>query len=101
MPDKSVYEKASSNESDFIKERIKGLEHFFTLISSHPDLKESEELRIFLTESDSVYEHNYKAYIEEKNNQSGSTWFSYVTEKGKNFFQSAKEIDYSGLLQSM
>jgi hypothetical protein len=55
LPDKSVWEKIIyKNDSGFVKERIRKLQHFFTIIISHPVLKDAKVVKLFLTENDEV-----------------------------------------------
>lgn len=48
LPDKSIFERMSSHESDFIKERIRKMKHFLTLVRSHRKLQQSDCLKAFL-----------------------------------------------------
>jgi hypothetical protein len=55
LPDKSVLEKLFyNNESQFVKERIRKLQHFLSIIVSHPILRKCSALKTFLTEKDNV-----------------------------------------------
>jgi hypothetical protein len=55
LPDKSVWEKVFyDNESQFVRERKRKLQHFLALVSSHPVLSECSYLKSFTTDKDEV-----------------------------------------------
>lgn len=55
LPDKSVLEKIIyTNESEFVKDRMRKLNHFLGILISHPTLKRAKEVKIFVTQDDEV-----------------------------------------------
>ena len=101
LPDKSYYEKAIGNDSEFVKERKRKLEHFFTIILSHPKLGKCPELKGFLTEKDSVYDHNWNQEMEERSNANGKSLLSKASNSFKYLYSSAVNYDYSKILNNM
>lgn len=58
LPEKFLLEKLQDNKSESIKERTRKIQHFFTLIISHPFLKDSDEVVEFLTMNNEVNQPN-------------------------------------------
>lgn len=102
LPDKSFFnEKISGNDSKFVKARIRKLQHFFTILASHPTLRSSPEVIEFLTEKDTVYDSNWQSEIEEKNSKnSGSIW-SKASDSFKSLYKKASEIKVSKIISTM
>ena len=48
LPDKSLKNFISNDDSIFVKTRVKDLEYFLVRINSHPKLKETDEFKSFL-----------------------------------------------------
>jgi hypothetical protein len=63
LPDKSIFERISSHESDFIKERIRKMKHFLTLVRSHRKLQNSDYFKAFLCENDKTFKLTVKNLI--------------------------------------
>jgi len=49
LPEKSIKNFIATDESDFIKKRVKDLEYFLVRINSHPKLRGKPEFRDFIT----------------------------------------------------
>ena len=49
LPEKSVKNFIATDESDFVKKRLKDLEYFLVRINSHPKLRSKPEFRDFIT----------------------------------------------------
>lgn len=60
LPDKSLFERISSHESDFIKERMRKMKHFLTLVRSHRKLQQSDYFKAFLCENDKIFKSTLK-----------------------------------------
>ena len=90
LPGKGYYDKLLGDQSEFLIERRRKLDHFFTLIMSHPILKVSKEVRYFLTEKDSVYDHNFKSFKEEASNEQKTSWTGMFKQKLTSLYNSAK-----------
>ncbi|EPS61389.1 hypothetical protein M569_13409, partial [Genlisea aurea] len=54
-PDKSVLESQVMQKSEFVEQRRVLLENYLCRLASHPVIRRSEELRVFLTDSGGVY----------------------------------------------
>ena len=54
LPDRSVYDKFKDNNSDFVKTRVRGLQHFMTIIISLQHLRSQSEVTFFLRENKEV-----------------------------------------------
>jgi len=52
IPEKSYTEKITNNESEDTQKRMRGFKRFLNTIKDHPVLRESEELRKFLLDTD-------------------------------------------------
>jgi len=98
LPDKSIFERISSHESDFIKERIRKMKHFLTLVRSHRKLQQSDCLKAFLWENDKIFKATIKnlKLLEESDKSpvvqktkgwlsSASTSFSKILTKSSTF----------------
>jgi len=60
LPEKTIFERVFGHESDFIKERIRKMKHFLTLVISHRKLQQSDYLKAFLCESEKIFKSTLK-----------------------------------------
>jgi len=91
LPEKTIFERASTHKSNFIQERMRKMKHFLTLVRSHRKLKRSQYFKEFLCESDQVFKATIKnlQQLEEHHNapivKRSKSWFSAAS----NSFNSA------------
>ena len=103
LPDKSMFEKVIGHASDFIKERMRKMKHFMTLVTSHAKLKNSEHFRSFLCENDKVFRATLKSYDVDNQNctsptKNKTTWMSLASSSFGKVFNKAKEWEFDKII---
>lgn len=97
LPEKTIFERVCAHKSDFIKERMRKMKHFLTLLRSHKTLKESDYFKTFLCESDQIFKSTIKnlTLLEEDKIpvvQKAKGWFSAASESFGNIISKANKM---------
>lgn len=101
LPEKSVFEKVFGHTSDFIKERMRKMKHFLTLIMSHRKLKQSEHFLSFLWENDKVFKITFKSDYDSESEtvkQPKQGWLSLASSSLGKVFNKAKEWELEKII---
>jgi len=89
LPEKNYLEKFYNDESEQIKERMIKLQHFLTILTCHPFLHNTQEVKDFLVDKD---EAHFDYTFEEEKEQP-----KMVTEIAKDTFWSLADKIYATL----
>jgi hypothetical protein len=107
LPDKSIFERFCRHESDFIKERIRKMKHFLTLVRSHRKLQQSDYLKAFLCESKNIFKSTIKSLkLQEDTDKSPVVqktkgWLSLASSSFGNMITKAKDFNVESIIPSI
>ena len=76
LPEKHFFEKMYSDDSAFVEERMNKLQHFLSILVSHPIFHSSDAVKDFLVDSDEF--HFNHTFEEESKKDSSATLTGYL-----------------------
>lgn len=76
LPERDLFEKVYSDDSAFVEERMKKLQHFLSIIVSHPVFHNSDAVKDFLVDSDEFhFKHTFEEEIKKDSPPSITEYF--------------------------
>ena len=80
LPEKDRFEKIYTNKSSQIMERMDQLQHFLSILVSHPIFCNWEEVKEFLINSEELFSNNNAEIDEEGEGSTKDKVVKYITE---------------------